>query len=682
MKISVQWVNQYLDAPVDPERMEKVLTGQGLPIEDVDDAGVDTVLDVEITSNRSDCLSHVGIAREIAAGTGVSLKPPDCSVPAGEGEPVSDLTSVEHQDEDACPRYTARVIRGVGVGPSPDWLVRNLEAVGLRSVNNVVDVTNFVLLELGQPLHAFDMALLEGRRIVVRRAAKGERFTAIDASEHGLDDAMLMIADGERPVAVAGVMGGKDSEVGTRTTDVLLESAIFAPLSVRRTSRGLKLASDSSYRFERGVDPEGVERASARAAALIVELAGGTLAPGVIETGRPLPEPRRVTMRAARCRQLLGCDIPSSEMVGMLSRLGLDATHDGPTDEIRCTVPTFRLDLRREVDLIEEIARLRGLDDVKINQRIEIVARSAQPPIQARQELGRILVAHGFHETITPSFLSPAQAEAFVEPGRHAALIDPQARHGGTRSEPALRPSVIPSLLLCRKMNQEVGNAGVALFEQAATWVQRHGEVDGGIVERRRLGLLADAAEPGPALRSMSGTLTELVAALAGEDRLQLTAAEKGVWFDDGLEVRLGDSRVGALGVVCDRIASQFDLQLPVVAAEIEIDDLIAAYPPQRQVTSLPRFPGIERELSLIVDEAVTWSRIASTVREPPLKFMEDLEFLGTYRGRPIPKGSKSVSARLRFLDPQQTLRAEAVDEQMTVLIERLQEAVGAKLRT
>ena len=300
MKVSLNWLNSYLDRPVDADAAADLLGEQGFPVEERDDLpDGDVMLNVEVTSNRGDCLSHVGVARELAAGSGRQLRPPVFDLPDVDPNPATALTSVVNKAPDLCPVYTARVIRGVRIAPSPDWLRHRLEAIGLRPVNNVVDITNFVLHEMGQPLHAFDMAKLNERRIVVRRAEQGEAFTAIDGTKHALGSDMLVIADANRPVAIAGVMGGVDSEVTDATTDILLESARFAQLSVRRTSRSLKLASDSSYRFERGVDPVGVEAASRRAAQLIVELAGGRLAEGVVRVGEDQPRSSRLTVSIA-----------------------------------------------------------------------------------------------------------------------------------------------------------------------------------------------------------------------------------------------------------------------------------------------------------------------------------------------------------------------------------------------
>ncbi|MEM7624627.1 MAG: phenylalanine--tRNA ligase subunit beta [Planctomycetota bacterium] len=684
MKISLRWLNDYLAPPVAADAVDDLLTSHGFPIEDQVDhaegaAAGDTMFDVEVTSNRGDCLSHVGVAREVAAATGANLKTPACDLPDTSGEAVDSLTSVDHRDTDACPLYTARVITGVKVGPSPDWLVAKLEAVGLRSVNNVVDVTNFVLLELGQPLHAFDLGKLAGRGVVVRRATQGEKFTAIDGTKHELRDDMLVIADGEKPQAVAGVMGGLDSEVGESTTDILLESAIFAPLSVRKTSRALKLASDSSFRFERGVDPVGVERASRRAAALIVELAGGTLAEGVIRTGSQTadPEPHTLTLRAGRCDALLGLELSPEQQADYLNRIGLLAQADG--DSVIAKIPTFRLDLLREVDLIEEIARLHGMDAIPMKPKLELIARPPQDAVLARRAIGEVLVAHGYHETITFSFIRPKAASPFLPDGAEALMLDGDHK----KEEPMLRPSVLPSLLQCRKLNQDAGNHGVKLFETASTWSVE----DGKTVERVKLALLRDVGGDGgtdEALRELRGAVDEIVETLGGasaRDAVSVEPVELSAVYAAAGRVLLAGRPIGTLGLVSPAVRDAMDVQTPQVAAELDLPVLLDLYPPTREVGALPKFPGIERDLSVIVDEGVAWTQIESAVAAAGPEMLEELSFVGVYRGKPIAPGSKSVSLRMRFRDPERTLRHDQVDPQVATVVASLGERVGAELR-
>ncbi len=686
MKISLDWLNSYLDRPVVSDEAQRLLTDQGLPIESCEPiAGQgqttsDVLLDVEVTSNRSDCLSHLGLAREVAAGAGRTATPPDEATQhphhTGEGqggEETDSVTSVRNEAPAACPVYTARVIRGVRVGPSPGWLVHRLESVGLRSVNNVADITNFVLLELGQPLHAFDLDRLAGRRVVVRAARDGESMAAIDGSQHRLRRDMLVIADAEQPVALAGIMGGMGSKVTDQTTEILLESAVFDPLSVRRTSRALKLASDSSYRFERGVDPLGVDRASRRAAQLICELAGGVLVPGVIRVGQPAPAPRAVSMRIDRCNQLLGVNLSAQQMVALFERIAFAPRLDAAQRSIRCTVPTYRLDVLREVDLIEEVARLAGFDAIPVLDRMPIVARPVQPEVAGRQALANIMVAHGYHEAVTFSFLSPKHAQPFVPPDHQPVQIEHERRRG----EPVLRPSILPSLLACRKSNQDVGNTMVRLFECAQVWSQHKGQ----IVERSHLAMACDAPQTAQhALREVRGTIGELAQQLVGPTGLGFVPTP---WpnCSTAAVIQLGGRQAGFMGVVAPDGLGLFDLQTPVVVAQLDLGMLLEAYPPTRSPGALPRFPGIDRDLSVVVAENVAWARIEEQVRATHPAMLEDIRFMGVYRGRPVASGFKSVSFRLRFRDPKTTLRHEQVDPQVAGVVDRLKLQLGAQLR-
>ncbi len=678
MIISLNWLNTYLDRHIDAGEADRVLTDVGFPLDGLEQLGTgDVALDVEVTSNRPDCLSHVGVAREIAAATGRSLHEPTIALPDA-GESVERVAGLTNEASDLCPQYTARVIRGVKVGRSPDWLVERLEAIGLRPVNNVVDVTNFVLHELGQPLHAFDLNKLNDQRIVVRRAEEGEAFTAIDSTRHKLRSDMLVIADGRVPVAVAGVMGGLDSEVGEATTDVLLEAARFEPLSVRTTSRALKLSSDSSYRFERGVDPRGVDRAAERAAQLILDLAGGKRCAGVLSEGQPMStgEPMRVSMRPERCRMLLGIDLDTKRMAELLAALGLSPVEDG--DAIACTIPSHRLDLEREADLIEEVARMHGLDNVPLSDRMTIAARPPQRIVQARQLAGRVLVAHGYHETITFSTVAPQATALFAETGgsyKPIMLEDERA------ASPMLRPTLLPSLLEVRKTNQDAGNKNVKLFEVARTFGIR----DDRYREMTELGLLADAADAA-SVRALRGTLEELGQSL-GWRNLEFVDAGKLTprWAGAaGMIVDPYDKPgriLGIFGRASDDVLKQFDLTAPVDLAWLDYDKLIEAYPPQPEVAQLPRFPAIERDLSVIVDETTRWREIASGIDKTEPELLESVEFVTTYRGKQVGKGRKSVTFRMSFRDPERTLRHDEVDPQVDKVVATLKADVNAELR-
>ena len=682
MKASLAWLNEYLDPHCSADEADQFLSRVGFPVEGCEpvqlSTGVqDTVLDVEVTSNRSDCLSHLGLARELASTSGRSLRLPSFEPVLRTGQPASELATVQCSATSSCPLYTARLLTGVRVSPSPPWLIERLEAVGQRPVNNIVDATNFVLLETGQPLHAFDLARLSGRRIIVRLAQGGEHFVAIDQSKHKLADPMLVIADAEHPVAVAGVMGGLETEVSSTTQQILLESALFDPVSVRRTSRKLKLASESSYRFERGVDPVGVDAASRRAADLILQIAGGQLAEGVIRVGQDDPIPQQLTMRAERCRSLLGLDLSIGQMADYLHLLGIETII--ADQSLTCHIPTYRRDLQREVDLIEEIARLHGLEQLEVRSKIQIVVRPVERTVLARQVLAQTLCAHGFHETITPSFVSRRHGKPFLAEGADPVLLDDESRQVG---RPMLRPLLLPSLLHCRKANQDLGNSGIKLFESACCW-QRHA---GEMVESTQLQLLSDAegSNVSAALRTLRGAVEELFDRLAGpgiDCRFDALPNGSISYLETTAAVQLGSERIGTMGLVSPAMLDLFELKTNVVTAQLNLNHLLRLYPPKRRVQELPRYPGIERDLSVIVDELVSWQTVEQTVLETRPQLLARLQFLGVYRGKPIPDGCKSISFRMIFRDPSATLRHDQVDPQVESVVQALQTAIDAELR-
>ena len=408
MIVSHDWLAEYVALEMPLAELEERLMMSGLNHEGTETIGEDTAIDLEVTSNRPDCLGHVGVAREVSALWDVELKLPAASPPSGK-TPVMELAKVSIECEDVCPRYTARVIRGVQVGPSPKWLVDRLRAVqpascrdAWRSVNNIVDITNYVLLECGQPLHAFDLAKLGGAEIRVRRAKKGEKFEAIDHNTYELDADDCVIADAKHAVAIAGVMGGAETEIGDATVDVLIESAAFDAVTVRTTARKLKLHSESSFRFERSPDPEAVDWASRRCCELILELAGGELAEGVLDAGSKPTAHEPVALRFAQVPRLLGIDVPPDESRRILRELGCEEV---AADDEQVTVipPSWRAELTRECDLIEEVARIHGYDKIPENVAVPMTVSAPRPVDRVLGRVRHVLTAAGFDEAMTVS---------------------------------------------------------------------------------------------------------------------------------------------------------------------------------------------------------------------------------------------------------------------------------------
>lgn len=444
MKTSLAWLNRLVSPPLtSAEEAESLLMAVGFPIDSIEKVGSDSLLDVEVTSNRGDCLAHLGLAREIGAkdpSRHVAL--PDFMPPTRVTAGDSGLTLKVEAAE--CPRFTARVIRGVKVGPSPDWLKAAIESVGQRSINNVVDVTNFIAFELGNPCHVFDMKKLAGSTLCVRAAREGEMLTTLDGKKRTLKSDELVVADAEKPQSLAGVMGGQDSEVTTATTDVVLEVATWEPVAVRRAARRHQLRTDASHRFERIVDARTLEDASNRATKLILEVAGGEVVGDLMHAGAPLPAPVRVRLRPARVSALLGIEVPKDEIIAILHKLDMIIEPLGRSgDELSVEVPAYRPDLTREIDLIEEVARIKGLDAIPVSSRMTLKVKGPQVSESARRGVGSILTGLGFYEAVTFSFCSREDAERFMPHGLSRVEVDDERR----KHEPAIRPSVVPGLL-------------------------------------------------------------------------------------------------------------------------------------------------------------------------------------------------------------------------------------------
>ncbi len=705
MLTSLAWLNRYLDRPVAADEAERALMDAGFPIESREEiaapGGNDTRLDVEITSNRGDCLSHVGLAREVAAKTGRALRLPEFTDPPPTGGKVAEHLTLDNRHSEICRLFTARVIRGVKVGPSPDWLRAALEAVGQRSINNIVDVTNFIAFELGNPCHVFDLARLEGRALIIRYAGEGEPLTTLDGKKRTLKPDEMVVADARRAQSLAGVIGGQDSEVSESTTDVVFEMATWDPVTVRRAARRLGVRTDASYRFERIVDPRTIDAAARRAVALIVEVAGGGVCEGALAQGKPLPDPLAVRFRPSRCRDLAGIEIGTDEMVRHLAAVGVEVEPIGRAGgELRCTVPAWRPDLYREIDLIEEVIRLKGLDAIPVAARLPIAVTAAQDREKAVREVGSILCGLGFHETVTFSFVSRAQAAPFTVPGIGLVEVDDARR----AAEPVLRPSVLPSLIACRRANQDrrAAPAGsVRFFEIASIFGQEDGTapiagatpVRGRSVERRHLALLMDVpgTKPGPAeaqtaLRLLRGTVESLVRAMSGHTEglaFQPFDAHSAAFERGALAgVSMGGSALGYVALLDRSLVEHAGLDRPVVGAELNLDTLIAGYPPRTRVVGLPAFPAIDRDLTVTVGDGVSWALIRESVERSRPAWLEKVEFVGTYRGKQVGAGRKSVTLRLYFRDEHRTLRREEVDPHMEGLVAMLKGDVGAEVRT
>lgn len=675
MIVSWEWLGQYVALEMPLEDLTDRLTMSGLNLEGTESVAEDTAIDLEVTSNRPDCLGHVGVAREVSVLYGLPLDIPDPQPPTA-SDSVNDATSVEITCPELCPRYTARVLRGVQVGASPDWLVRRLATLGIASVNNIVDATNYVLLETGQPLHAFDLDKLTEGRIVVREAAAGEQFEAINHTNYTLAQGMCVIADAEKPVAVGGVMGGAATEISASTCNLLIETAEFAPLSVRNTARTLSLFSDSSFRFERGIDPHGLDSASRRCCQLILELAGGELLDHVIQAGDPPPaEPTRVSIRFDQVTRILGIDVPQADIINILIQLGLRHVDlpDQHTDaSATFEVPGWRRDLTREIDLIEEVARIWGYDRIPEDNRIPLTLALTTHRDQVSDTLRNLLCSAGFHEAMTLSFVTAELFDLFrPEPDR----LPLQVEHSSRRQENLLRQSLVPSLLQSRRENERHAMFGVDLFEIANVYLEAAPGAPGS--EPTRI-----TAITGRSFGELKGVCELLIARLAPAAQLNAVPLQLAGFVEGrGARLMLDDTPCGWLGELTRDATDSIGLRDAVTIAELDFLTVCEAVETTRRFRELPRFPAIERDLNFLLDLHVSWDDLESVVRDNAGPLLDTISFGGQYCGQQIPDDKKSYVVTIGYRSDSRTLTNDEVEETQARVVAECESQLGASLR-
>ena len=694
----------------------------GLPLADwlrqQDALPGDTVLDVAVTPNRPDATSHVGVARDLAALAGAELVLPEVEVPEPGGE-AADAVAVQIEDAEGCPRYAAMVVRGVTVGPSPDWMQERLRAVGVRPVNNVVDVTNYVLREIGQPLHAFDLGQLAESTVVVRASRPGETVTTLDDQERTLPEGTLLICDAERPVAVAGVMGAANSEVTDATTDVLIESAAFDPARIRRASKALGLQTDASYRFERGVDPTRQPWAAARAAALLAELAGGTVVPGLVdETPRPY-RPRTVTVRPSRVARVLGTPVPADEIARLLAAIGFEVAEDrgsaleafaetalqgtvaAAVEEagdagLAVTVPPFRPDVEREIDVIEEVARLWGYDRLPTpaSTPVPLVPAGDTPSARLLDRVRQRLAALGFRETATNSLVPTATAERFADAAWTGIEAPPvETLNPISQEMAALRPSLLTGLVAVASYNQARGAGALRLFE-AGHVMRRSADASApvpGYHERTSLALaMSGAAERASWDRDarptdvydLKGVVLDVLTDLGVDDVQETPRPAPDALTAYALDLHAGGTRLGSLGRLADAVGDGADLQAELFVAELDWDAVarLATRDQPPAYRPISRFPTVERDLALVVPEGQAAGPLLDTVRQSAGPLLQDARLFDLYRGDGVPPGTKSLAFTLRF-GADRTLRDPEVDGRVRRVVGALEAQHGARLR-
>jgi len=673
MLVTTNWINDYLQTPVSAKEQAKLLTAAGFPLEGREDLpDGDVRQDFEMTSNRGDCTCHIGLAREIAARTDNTLCTPSSDLEES-GPLVNELASVDNQEPELCPLYTAKIILGTKVADSPDWLRTRIKNRGDIPRNNIVDATNFILFEQGQPTHVFDLDKLSGKKIIVRRAKDGEVFLPLgeDATELKLTTDDLVIADGEKPVALAGVKGGALASVTNETTNILIESATFDPVVVREMSRRHKITSDSSFRFERGVNPRQVEPYSDRLASVLIDVGGGTLCQGTLSSGQPLPEKITTTMRTQYCRERLGIELTNEQMVNCLNNIGIEATCTD--DLISATIPCFRGDIHREIDLVEEVGRIYGYEEIQIEDTLEVRVPDVGGESAARQAVLNELAGMGFIECVTHSLISTDAANHFLLDEETPLTIDDDR----AAAEPALRPSLIPSLLTVRKHNEDNGVKRVNLAELGSIFSLKNGEHH----EITELALMIDSSEEN-GIAELRGAINRIAQLLAGNKTVSVVEDSSASWLEPGGNVVIDGNLAGRIGRLNKTIQEAWDIPNTLHVAQLYLSDLFAAYPPDVQSHALPTQPAIDRDISIIVEENVSWASIKETICNLSLDYIESINFVTTFRGTNIEVGKKSLTLRLRFRDDDRTLTHEEVNAPCTLATNALIENIHAEIRS
>jgi phenylalanyl-tRNA synthetase beta chain len=683
MKISVEWLKEYVDILEEPARLKEDLTLSGLVVESVAASDGDVVLELEITSNRPDCLSHVGVAREVAALYRRPLKMPRLRKRLQLRKDRIPY-SVRILAPKLCPRYTGLVMDGIRVAPSPSWMQRRLSAAGMRPVNNIVDITNYVLLELGHPLHAFDFGLLRRGEIVVARARDGERMTTLDGAERELDNEMLLINDGEGPVAIGGVMGGLNSEIAESTRVVLLECAYFDPVSIRRTAKKLGLSTEASYRFERGADWDDTVRAIARTCTLIEELAGGRIAGSVQDVYPEKIDPVTIELRRRRAESLLGIELTDEFVESTLRRLNFRLVRAG-RGAWRVSCPSYRADMELEADLIEELARFHGYQNIPTTIPPAKSAGIPSPDHLRESTARRILLGLGYSEAVNLSFAGETEHLEFPAPGGWGRVA---IRNPLTEDTQFMRSTLAPGLVRSARHNFNHDEHQVKLFEIGS--VYRPGP-EGRPVEVTMLGILATGdfadhnwahPEGGFDFFHLKGVVSALLQGMRSAPAT-IAPSPDVPWLNpaDASTISAGGRGVGVMGSLHPELGEKYKLKQPVFLAEMDYEALcVLAFTPAHY-ESLPKYPSAERDLSVLVGRDATYGAILEAIENLGIGELVKTDLIDVYEGNKIPMDKISLTLRLTFLDREKTLTVDRVQGFSDNILTCLKEKFGAILR-
>ena len=696
MKVVYNWLKEFVEVKASPEDLRARLSLVGIAVDSIDETVAGPVLDAEITANRPDCLGHLGIAREVAAIYRVPLKPLHPNLKEIT-EKAAGATRVKIEAPELCGRFTARVIRGVKVQPSTDWLRQRLEAIGEKSINNVVDVTNYVMFELGHPLHAFDFDKLAEHQLVVRRAQPGEKIKTLDGGEHKLTKDMCVIADAQRAVSIGGIMGGANSEISLSTKDILIECAWFDPISIRRSAKALGLRTEASYRFERGADPEMTELASRRAAELIQQVAGGEILAGAVDI-YPHREPeKKIELSRKELLRVMGADIPDRDIEQILSALGFHPVRvdsnrgsDGSIAAVwECRAVSWRQDVTRSIDLIEEVARHYGYDKFPPRLPPAKIAAHRLPHAEAQDRLRERIVALGYQEIVEIPIVDTKRDELFRSGGLEPALI------GNPLAEDAavMRSSGTVSMLRAIEWNLNHGQRNLRLFEIGKTYELRNGEpVETPVLT---LGITGSAHEKTIyegardfEFADLKGDL-DTIGGLAGGFTWESGGPQ---WLSGARAARLHLTHktgqrefIGTAGQIAKRVADEFKFRQNVLVAELKLESLLTGLENAAaalRFKPLPRFPAVERDFSVVLADGVQFAQVEDAIRSLGIPELQSIEALDLFRGGQVAAGKYSLMIRVTFQSAEATFTDARLNDFSSRIVEALQQKLGATLRT
>ena len=689
MKILLEWLRDYVDFDVPTDQLVRDFHLAGVAVESVDSTedatnGIGTVLELEITTNRPDLLGYIGVAREVAALYGGKVKVPSPKLKESKDKAES-AVAIDITVPELCHRFTARVVRGVKVQPSPDWLKKRLEACGVQSISNIVDISNYVMLEMDYPNHIFDLGKIRGGQLRIRTATEGEKLLTLDGATHTLKNGQIIIEDGERIVSLAGVMGGEGTEVTSATQDVLIEAAWWDPVSIRRTGRALGIRTDAGYRFERGMDVEAPPDVTARCAELILELAGGELLEGVIDIYPTKWERPQVTLRRPQIERHLGAPVPDKDVEHILASLGFEV--GAHKEGWSVTVPPWRRDVFREIDLIEEIARLYGYDKFPSTVPVARAPATRPPHDAARGKVRQRLEGMGFDETISLSLVNPDEAEAFKAGGELVPIANPISRENSV-----LRPTGYLSMIKAMARNINRGQRNLRFYEFGKGYYPNSTDGKDTVGEHRILTLAmtgevreASVQEKAP----LSATLFALVGAaesvLALFDLPKLEREDASLsWLAPGEQMLIKANGTGIceIGKLSDELTQRFKLRQDTWLAEFDFETLYAAGLRKTSYRPLSKFQAVERDLSLLVDSGVPFGKIMAAVETLDIPELDSVRAVDHFEGKSVPKGKYSLLLRATFQSPDRTLQEENIRGFTDRIVTALEKETGATLRT